>query len=309
MPGVYIVSITRSVSSLAGTLSRAPLLASAFDEWIEACPDLTLDGMTPARSQLMDRVAKFWIPDEVILYIGAASIKASNRVSTVSERVCAYYSTKIGKSSPHSGGYFLKLLSDLSALWVHYAPCVSPITAETAMLEYFAAHVSESSAAAFHDTTRPMPFGNLEITKRIRKQHGIGNARRKKRKKGKPFGNVGPITSPHSPWQHQSATSLSAKLYRTQRVTAKDREHGQIRIPATTKALFSTEKAKISVMLRGQQVLLRGEHSGKTSWDPRMGPPERSGIVRVPSTQLSALVDDNESLNVSVDDSGTYIIA
>ena len=167
------------------------------------------------------------------------------------------------------------------------------------MLEHFAANVSKASALTLPDTERPMPFANLEI--RVRKRHGIKNARRKRRTKGEPSGKLVPAREAHLASQYENAISPSNGNYRTQRVTAKDREGGRIRIPSTTKFLFPSKKAEISVNLK--------ETRFHASWDPRTGPDrERSGVIRVSRDILRRLVDEDRCLSVSVDNSGTYLI-
>jgi len=74
------------------------------------------------------------------------------------------------------GGYFLKLLADLDRLWVHYAFCENPETAE-GMLRYFCDNVSAESKLRLRDPKHPFPFANLEHPKGEYKNHGLGNAR------------------------------------------------------------------------------------------------------------------------------------
>src|SRR5271169_3873098 len=81
--GVYVVS-------LATPLAEAPLAACQFEKWLDDCPQLTLDWTRPNPEQLMHRIRRFWISDEVILYIGKAD--------KLSRRLRAYYDTPIGAS-------------------------------------------------------------------------------------------------------------------------------------------------------------------------------------------------------------------
>jgi hypothetical protein len=168
-PGVYIVSLTSSLDSCDGNLSEPALAETQFRRWLEVCPSMTLDGIVPCVDQLIDRISRFWIPDEVILYIGMAA--------ELSSRLPAYYRTSIGACRPHSGGYFLKLLSNLDQLWVHYAECSDPGSAEDKMLQRFCENVSPGSKRALHDPDHPFPFANLEWPKGTRKAHGLRKAR------------------------------------------------------------------------------------------------------------------------------------
>jgi hypothetical protein len=174
-PGVYIVSLTESLDTCDGKLVEAPLAPAEFQHWLKVCPKLTLDGNRPTVQELMDRIQRFWIPDEVILYIGLAGIPLSTRLGQ-------YYRTPIGAHSPHSGGYFLKLLSNLDQVWVHYAQCPDFNLKEDGMLRQFCEHVSQDSRRALKDPVHPFPFGNLEWPPGTRKAHGLLGAREGRRK-------------------------------------------------------------------------------------------------------------------------------
>jgi hypothetical protein len=81
--------------------------------------------------------------------------------TSLSDRVEQYYQTPIGARRPHAGGYFLKLLSNLDRLWVHYALCRDPSAAEDSMLRQFCERVSLDSKRALLDPAHPFPFANL----------------------------------------------------------------------------------------------------------------------------------------------------
>ena len=173
-PGVYIVSLTESLDTYDGKLMEAPLAVAEFQRWLDVRPELTLDRIRPTVEQLTDRVRRFWIPDEVILYIGLAT--------SLSTRLQAFYRTPIGARSPHSGGYFLKLVSNLNQLWVHYAQCPDPELAEDGMLRRFCEHVSQNSRRSLKDPAHPFPFANLEWPPGTRKAHGLRGAREAQKK-------------------------------------------------------------------------------------------------------------------------------
>jgi hypothetical protein len=170
---VYIISLTESLDACDGTLIEAPLAVAEFQRWLRERPELTLDGIRPTVQQLMDRIQRFWVPDEVILYIGLAG-------TSLSRRLGQYYRTPIGARSPHAGGYFLKLLSNLNQLWVHYARCPNFELAEDEMLRRFCEHVSQDSKRTLQDPTHPFPFANLEWC--TRKAHGLLGACEARRK-------------------------------------------------------------------------------------------------------------------------------
>ena len=74
---------------------------------------------------LKDRLDKFWLPDENILYIGKTDC-----VGGLKKRIGQYYSTEIGERKPHAGGHWIKTLNILNELFVHYLPIQNPLQLE-----------------------------------------------------------------------------------------------------------------------------------------------------------------------------------
>ena len=286
--GVYVVALTADPDSLTGVIPEAPVAREGFSRWLTVRQDLTLDGKRPTEDELIARIQAFWLPDEVVLYIGKAA--------SLSRRIADYYSTPIGARKPHAGGYFLKLLENLDQLFVHYTTCDDPATAENQMLAAFCASVSAGSLEAMRDPAHPFPFANLEWPPGTRKAHGLRGAREPRRPRAiSDDRSVGaPRRSKPIPW---GAASLS---YRTQRVTEADLRVGQIRIPVSgpTKTLFPSERGRVAVSLRGRSLSAR--------WDPRMGPDrERSGVLRFDDrAALRGLVRVDEVIKVTAVPSG-----
>ena len=112
--GVYVVSLTPATDELAGTLSRCPIDEDALRELLRVRPELLVDGERPSVEQLGERLAAFWLADEIALYIGRAGVPLRKRVGQ-------YRRSRLGAESPHSGGWFLKTLSVLDDLWVHWS--------------------------------------------------------------------------------------------------------------------------------------------------------------------------------------------
>lgn len=168
-PGVYVVSLSPDPSTLADVLPTAPMSRAAVSNLLSVRPELRVDGRRPDVQALARRVGQFWIPDESVLYIGLAG-------SSLAGRVGAYYSTKLGRRSPHAGGWFIKLIDHLDRLWVHYAASDYPGQSEHRMLEAFVERVSAAPRASLRDPDHPFPFANLEWPPRVRKDHGIEGA-------------------------------------------------------------------------------------------------------------------------------------
>ena len=132
--------------------------------------ELRLHGTRPTADELATQIARFWLPDEPVLYIGLAG-------TSVATRVKQYFATPLGARSPHAGGWFLKTLSNLTRLHVHYAAANDTNMAEDQLIKAFVGSTSARSKEALADRERPFPFANLEWPRGVRKAHGITGAR------------------------------------------------------------------------------------------------------------------------------------
>jgi hypothetical protein len=278
-PGVYVVALDADPDSTVGALAQPPVDRDRVEALLETRPELRLDGMRPDAALLAERLAGFWLPDEVVLYIGFAGTSVRNRVG-------AYYRSPLGARRPHSGGWFLKTLSNLERLVVHHAPCEDPLAAEHRMLEAFSTAVTPAVAASLHDPELPIPFANREWPQGRRKEHGITGAR----------GPL-PAVSAGTPGDtHGGGRDAGGSPRHTLRITAADLRDGRIRLPRASKALLPEAAGVVEVELRGQRL--------RCDWDPgRGGKRERSGVLRVPRDVLDGLVSEDEVLLVSGHDS------
>jgi hypothetical protein len=289
-PGVYVVALASGPDEVV-TRSRAPVSASAVEELLRRRPELRLDGERPEAVELVRRLRDFWLADETVLYVGLAS-------RSIAKRVGQYYATPLGARSPHAGGWFLKSLSVLPKLHVHYATAGNVERAERAMLKAFAAGVSERSRARLHDPERLMPFANLEYPKGVRKRHGITGAKasRASRSSMPGSGSKSPRTSvpPPGAVERRSPGAQGTPYLRSQPVTAKDLERGQVRIPrGASKDVLPPTAQSIELDLRGEHLTCR--------YNPRYGPPEKSGVIGVGKAKLKGLVRADEVLSLAVD--------
>jgi hypothetical protein len=164
--GVYLVSLTSSPDRVDGLLPECPLREVALNELLTVCPAIRLDGEAADAARIAERLASYWLPDECVLYIGLAG-------QPLRTRVRQYYRTPLGASKPHKGGWWLKTLSRLDELWVHYAATASFEEAEAGMLRSFAAGVSENTRRRLRAGDPVMPFANLRDGDWRRKKHGL----------------------------------------------------------------------------------------------------------------------------------------
>jgi hypothetical protein len=295
--GIYVVALTGDVDSCAEALETPPISKPAIDDLLAIRPELTLDGARPSRDDVFRRLAAFWFPDEIAVYIGLAGPRRKGPAQgEIAKRVAEYYSTPLGANGPHAGGWPLKTLSCLPDLYVHYAYCGDVRTAEDSCLAQFAAQVSDETLEKLHDPVRVMPFANLEFPRGNAKNHGIRGARAPRAGRAVKSG-VPPARArarPARALRNSAAQSRAVTAHhRSQNVTANDIETGQVRIPiGATKQVFPPARQSISVVLRGRKLNCR--------WDPRYGAKERSGIIRVGKAAAGELLSPGDVLAVTV---------
>ena len=217
----------------------------------------------------------------------------------MAKRVEEYYKTPLGARTPHAGGWPVKTLVSLSELYVHYAYCRDVEIAEDACIRHFADHVSDATRERLYDPMRVMPFANLEFPKGNSKNHGIRGARAPRHSR-----SAQPATetrrrqaaksSPDLPAPTTSATSAVVPHHPSQKVTSKDIEVGQVRIPiGATKTMLPRVRTDIMVILRGSEL-------GPRRWDPRRDTDkERSGVIRVGRAAARELLQVGDVLAVS----------
>jgi hypothetical protein len=80
-PGVYVVALTDEADAFGGLLAGAPISEGRADELLTARPELCIDGIRPDGRGLMNRLRSFWLPDEIVLYIGLAGTSVRTRVN------------------------------------------------------------------------------------------------------------------------------------------------------------------------------------------------------------------------------------
>lgn len=167
-PGVYMVATSSDPDDASGALfPNAPVSLSAVSTWLDRVPSLTLNGKRPSPEMLAAETSRYWLPDETIVYVGKAG-------TSLRKRVGQFYSTTLGNRSPHAGGSWIKSLSILDELTIHYAVADPPADMEKLLLHRF------GIVCPVHQGTRAMPFGNLQTYAQtsagyqlIGKPHGV----------------------------------------------------------------------------------------------------------------------------------------
>jgi hypothetical protein len=206
-----------------------------------------------------------------------------------------YYKTPLGAAKPHKGGWWLKVLELIESTYVHFAATPDVKDVEEEMLRSFAAGISDASRRQLSGTEPAMPFANLRDGDWQRRNHGIRNATIAVGKQQRvPPGSPRRVSRPERAPVPVPVPSRSASVadHRSQRITDNDVANGQIRIPRPTKAILPAAREDLTVLLRGRKLTCR--------WDPRYGPPERSGVIRIGKAAAAELLTVDEILAVTV---------
>lgn len=158
-PGIFVIE-------LPAPLASAPIELTRVGKWIERVETLRLDGERPASRALAARLGSFWLPSQMVLYIGTSD-------ASVGRRVAAIARTELGDRRPASGGHWLKTLRALDGVKVWWAPTAATEEYEDALLVAFAAGVPDAERAALPDPGVVLPWANLRRPTGERKPSGL----------------------------------------------------------------------------------------------------------------------------------------
>lgn len=165
LPGVYCVSISDDEYILK-TIEEYPVSLKAIRDWIDYVPGMRIDGEQPTKEDMKERLSKFWLPKETVLYIGKAGTSLRNRVNQ-------YYRTKLGDRQPHAGGHWLKTLSVINELTIFWTTSGKKEAEELEqkLLRKFVDSINYRDE--LYDAVHPFPFANIEYPRGNRKRHNI----------------------------------------------------------------------------------------------------------------------------------------
>ena len=97
--------------------------------------------MRPTSKDLQQRLASFWLPDQPVVYIGSTT-------GSVAGRIAAIVKTVPGDAKPAASGLWLHFLRNPGDLRVWWAATDAPEEYEDALLEAFAAGITDADRAA-----------------------------------------------------------------------------------------------------------------------------------------------------------------
>lgn len=157
-PGVYAISLGDDPTRNSPLLPSAPLSLDAIRRWIAYVPGFQFDRcQRPTAEVVGDFLKQFWLPDESVVYVGKATC--------LQERLGQFRGHTLGNRSPHAGGHWLKALSNLNELYVHFAECDSADEAESLegrTLDVFMQQVSARTLQRLCNPELPLPFANAK---------------------------------------------------------------------------------------------------------------------------------------------------
>lgn len=175
--GVYVIARTCDPNTNVANSANFGISEKSFGEWITEATELTVEGkVCNGIESIKEHLSEFWNPNENILYIG----QSSSRTNPIQKRVGQFYSHKLGKQGPHTGGYWLKLLDCLENTYVYYAEAENPRDMEFKMLMKYIEYSTGKSFYDLENIGKHLPFANL--TADFFKEHGIQNATNKNKK-------------------------------------------------------------------------------------------------------------------------------
>lgn len=162
--GVYVVS-TASNPNLNTNGPELPEIDSKSVEiWCKNDPELKLyRSKFPSFDLIKIELWSHWHSKENILYIGKAS--------DMGKRLNQFYRHKPGKSSPHAGGQWIKVLKGCDNLYIYTAACDNPDETEFKLLLKFAEMLSGKPYDQIKNLGKYFPFANLNTA--INKKHGF----------------------------------------------------------------------------------------------------------------------------------------
>lgn len=134
--------------------------------WLERVPDLRMDGERPTQSTLAERMRKFWIPNQQLVYVGRTS-------KSLGARVASLYATELGHARPHPGGHWLKVLREVGQLRLWWAETDAPEEYEDVLIEAFAERVPDEARANLPDGTPVLPWANLDSPTTAARETGL----------------------------------------------------------------------------------------------------------------------------------------
>lgn len=257
----------------------------------QVCPDITVDDVGASEIDVAERLRKFWIPETAVVYIGLAG-------TSLRDRIRAYYGTRLGLRSPHSGGWWLKTLVGLETLFVHCADSSDPEGDENALVRAFASRIPREVAATLHDRERLAPFANVKVLG-SNKRHGLKNYKiAKKSRNIYPAPGTLETRSVLAPSARIGSTRQDGVRVESQVITEGDRKGSNLRIPSRSMFALPREDGYLTIVFEGRTLQARWRVNGT-----------RSGTIGLGKAIMQQIGRTNESMWLTVSGSTVTIEA
>ncbi|OIQ21193.1 hypothetical protein [Lacinutrix sp. MedPE-SW] len=164
--GVYVLALTSNPNDKEPHPFNFEICDDTFSYWLSQATDLQINGeKVTKKEQVKQYLKQFWNPNENILYIG----ESSSPTNPLQKRIKQFYSHKVGQKGPHTGGYWLKLLSCLNNVSVYYAQAQNPREVEFKMLMKFVELSTGKSFYEIENFANYLPFANVKLD--VSKKH------------------------------------------------------------------------------------------------------------------------------------------
>ncbi|MEP4534664.1 MAG: hypothetical protein ABJ004_16350 [Cyclobacteriaceae bacterium] len=166
--GIYIISLTDDPHSKIAQNISLQIDSETFERWRKEATELEIEGKKVRDIEEVTKYLKqFWKPDENILYIG----ESTSKTNPIEKRINQFYQHKVGQKGPHSGGYWLKLISCLSKTHIFFAQSNYPRETEFKLLMKFVEKHEGRSFYEIDNFSSCFPFANLKVD--VLKEHSI----------------------------------------------------------------------------------------------------------------------------------------
>jgi hypothetical protein len=157
--GVYVIS-TSNNPFISESKIELNICEEAFNNWINEAPNLEIENKKVISvNQVSQYLLKFWDDRGNILYIG----ESSSKTNPIQKRVNQFYTHKIGKKGPHTGGYWIKLLSCIEDLYIYFAESSNPRETEFKMIMKYVEIKSGKNMFELENIVDYFPFANSKV--------------------------------------------------------------------------------------------------------------------------------------------------
>ncbi|GEM_PF-1998410 len=158
--GVYIISSSNNPKKALPNNIEFDISVKVFENWKQQAPNLEIENKKVTEvSQVKQYLKKFWNEKENILYIG----ESTSATNPLTKRVNQFYIHKVGQKGPHTGGYWIKLLSELENLYIYFAESKSPRESEFKMILKYAELSSGKTFFELENISNHFPFANSKV--------------------------------------------------------------------------------------------------------------------------------------------------